>query len=399
MQHTVIDRNLNLQNMFTPLLCTYFATLCLAPSSVELIGFITLFVIIILIVKKNERHFFWDPTLFSILAFGIYSTTVNALGPGEVSRTGILYGLTVPFLIGKAFARFRATTIQRDMLICAIALALFLLGAQILLMLDMPSLGGINLNISSLKLTFRNQTRTAIFAAVAALICMTHITSGTPRRQIILAILSCASLMPALVLSGKRTTLGALLACAGIVMISRKHYRFICITLLATASLIFAFGLTQRFDLSPERLLTSQGAIERFTVWHAAVEIFKEHPLTGSGFKTFQQASAQHVASYRATHPQLHQYENLNDAHSLIIHLLSESGIIGTIIFSLIFFFPLRNCWRLRDTNPAAIPLLSCIALILFNSLLHVNIFTLNVGGLLFLLIGASSGIGPQKHT
>ena len=398
MRHTLNNCNLNLQNLFTPLLCTYFATLCLAPSSVELIGFITLFVIIILIVKKNELHFFWDPTLFSIFAFGIYSSAVNALGPGEVSRTGIIYGWTVPFLIGKAFARFRATTMHKDMFICAFTLALFLLGAQILLMLDMPSLGSIDLNLNSLKLTFRNQTRTAIFAAVAALICMTHITSGVSIRHLILAILSCASLIPALVLSGKRMTLWAFLACAGIVMISRKHYRLICIILLATASLIFALGQTQRFDLSPRQLLTSQGAIERFTVWHAAVEIFKEHPLTGSGFKTFQQAAVQHVANYRATHSQVHQYENLNDAHNLFLHLLSESGLLGTLIFSLLFFFPMRNAWQHRTANPASIPLLASLILIALNSQLHVNIFATNVSGLLFLLVGAASGIEAQKH-
>jgi O-antigen ligase len=387
-----------LKKMFTPLLCTYFAILCLAPSNVEIIGAITLFLITILVFKNNELIFFKDPILFSILAFGAYSSTVNALGPGEISRTGIIYGWAIPLLVGKAFALFRATTIHKDMLICAIALALFLLGAQILLVLKVHSLGDFNLNLHSLELTFRNPTRTAIFAAVAALICITHITSGTSIRQLIMVISSCASLMTALVLSGKRMTLAALLACAGIVMIARKQYRFICIIILTTACLIFAVGQTQRFNLSPAHLLTSQGAIERFTVWHAAIEIFKEHPFTGSGFRTFQQAATEHVANYRATHTQLQQYENLNDAHNLFLQLLSENGIIGTAIFSLIFFFPLRNCWRLRRTNPAAIPLLSCIALILLNSQLHVHIFSLNVSGLLFFLTGAANGIGEEHN-
>lgn len=319
---------------------------------------------------------------------------MNVIGPGDAARTGVIYGWLIPFFIGKAFAHFRPETVQRDMLVAAVTLAGVMLIAQILLALGINRIPALDLDLRHLKLTFRNPTRTALFVSVAGMVCVTQFLAAS-RRERVPAMLAGTALLSALITTGKRMTLAAFLVCSGFLLASRKNFRLLVLGLTAIVCLIFVSGKAERFDLRPDHLLSSQG--ERLTVWYAAIEIIKEHPLTGSGFRTFQEAAAPHVEVYRATHPTLDS-ENLEDAHNLPLHLLSESGIIGTTIFSLIFFFPLRNCWRLRVTSPAAIPLLSCISLILLNSQLHVNIFSLNVGGLLLLLVGAASGIGAQKN-
>ena len=384
------------KKIFAVALCAYFFAICMNPSVSEPVGAMTLVMSAIMIGRSSKlSHFVLDSSLFALLAFGLYSSFMNIIGPGDAARTGIIYGWLIPFFIGRAFIHFRPETVQRDMLVAAVTLAGVMLVAQFILAIGINRIPALDLDLLDLKLTFRNPTRTALFVSVAGMVCITQFLAVS-RRERVPIMLAGASLLSALLVTGKRMTLAALVVCSGFLLASRKNFRLIVLGFTAIVCLIFVSGKAERFDLRPDHLLASQR--ERLTVWYAAIEIIKEHPLTGSGFRTFQEAAAPHVEVYRATHPALDR-ENLEDAHNLPLHLLSESGIIGTIIFSLIFFFPLRNCWRLRDTNPAAIPLLSCIALILLNSQLHVNIFSLNVSGLLFLLVGAASGIGAQKHT
>ncbi|WP_177192952.1 O-antigen ligase family protein [Desulfomicrobium apsheronum] len=346
--------------------------------------------------SSNLRQFLWDSSLLSLLTFGLYCSFINIIGPGDVARTGIIYGWIIPLVLGKAFILFRHQTVQKDILAAALALAGVMLVAQLLLAFDIKHIDNLGLDLQYLKLTFRNVSRTALFVAVGCMVCFTQFIFASSYRSRLLTMTAGIILLSALLVTERRMTLAALLICCGFLLASRRSFRAIVLGLAAIVCIIFLFGKAERFDLRPGHLLASQG--ERLTVWYAAVEIIKTHPLTGSGFRTFKEAAAPHVETYRASHPKEGAYENLEDAHNLPLHLLSENGIIGMAIFSLIFFFPLRNCWQLRSTNPAAIPLLSSIALILLNSQLHVNIFSLNVSGLLFLLVGAASGIGEEHR-
>lgn len=391
------NSSINPHSIFIFSLCIYFATICLNPSASEPVGALALIVSAVILGKpSNLRQFLWDSSLLSLLTFGLYCSFINIIGPGDVARTGIIYGWIIPLVLGKAFVLFRHQTVQKDLLAAALALAGVMLVAQLLLAFDIKHIDNLGLDLQYLKLTFRNSTRTALFVAVGCMVCFTQFIFASSYRSRLLAMTAGIILLSALLVTEKRMTLAALLICCGFLLASRRSFRHIVLGLAAIVCLIFLFGKTERFDLRPGHLLASQG--ERLTVWYAAIEIIKVHPLTGSGFRTFKEAATPHVETYRASHP-TGAYENLEDAHNLPLHLLSENGIIGTAIFTLIFFFPLRNCWRLRSTNPAAIPLLSSIALILLNSQLHVNIFSLNVSGLLFLLVGAASGIETEKRT
>jgi O-antigen ligase len=396
MKYAYLNSFSNPNSIFAISLCMYIAAICLNPSASEPLGALALIVSAVILGKSsNLWQFLWNSSLIALLAFGLYCSVTNVFGPGDVARTGIIYGWIIPLFLGKAFVHFRHQTVQKDILIAALALAGGMLVAQLLLVFDITYIDNLGLDLQYLKLTFRNATRTALFVAVGCMVCFTQFIFASSNRSRLLAMLAGIILLSALLVTEKRMTLAALLICCGFLLASRRSFRVIVLGLAAIVCLIFLFGKAERFDLRPGHLLASQG--ERLTVWYAAVEIIKTHPLTGSGFRTFKEAAAPHVETYRASHP-TGAYENLEDAHNLPLHLLSENGIIGTAIFSLIFFFPLRNCWRLRSTNPTAIPLLSCIALILLNAQLHVNIFALNVSGLLFFLTGAASGIGEEHN-
>lgn len=384
----------NQQIYFIFALCTYVAAICLIPSASEPIGVFTLVVSVVIISNSsNIFQFLRDSSLISLAAFGSYCSVINAIGIGDVARTGIIYGWVIPLLVGKAFSRLRHKKIFNDMLIASIALALVMLFAQILLMFDIMHIENIDLDLQHLKLTFRNATRTAIFISVGCMICFTYFLLSQQKISRIIALTAGIILISALLVTEKRMTLASLILCCCLLFASKNNFRIIALGLTTIVCLIFLFGKTERFDLRPTHLLATQG--ERLTVWYAAREIIKTHPITGTGFRTFKEASAPHVEAYRSAHP-AEAYENLEDAHNLPLHLLSETGFIGTAIFSLIFFFPLQNCWRLRNGHPAAIPLLSCISLIFLNSQLHVNVFSSNVAALLFFLTGTASGIGKD---
>jgi O-antigen ligase len=252
--------------------------------------------------------------------------------------------------------------------------------------------------MNSLTLTFRNSSRTAIFVATGALVCLSYAISSDNRQKIFVAACSCATLISALVGTGSRMTLTAFLICSGIFLFLQKKLRLLFFIILAILCLVLFFGKEQRFNLNPSHLISIQSATERFTVWYAAWETFKEHPLTGTGFRTFKDVAAPHVAKYRNSHPQQHEYATLSDAHNIILHLLSEGGLIGTLIFSLIFFFASHNAWKIRSKNSAILPLILCVLLFFLHAQLHVNIFTSNVSGLLFLITGILSGIKPETE-
>lgn len=399
MYFNAADNNTKLKNIFVFFVTSYFASICLFPSKAEVVGFFALALAIMQVSKNDRLAFFKDPALYALLTFGVYSSAVNAFGSGEVARTGIIYGWTVPFLVGKAIARFNSTNLLKHIFLAAVALAGFMLVAQTLYLLGISQIGDVNLKMSSLTLTFRNSSRTAIFVATGALVCLTYAISNKSKWTSFLAICSCVTLISALVGTGSRMTLTAFLLCSSGFLFLQKKLRVLFFVFAIILFLVPFFGKEQRFNLNPSHLITSQSATERFTVWYASWEVFKEHPLVGSGFRTFKEAANPHVMDFRDEHPQIMSLENLDDAHNLILHLLAESGLFGTLIFFLIFFFTLKNAWKMHTKNIAILPLSLCLALIFLHAQLHVNIFASNVSGLLFLITGILSGIQPElKH-
>jgi len=396
MYFNAADQSTRLKNIFVFFVCSYFASICLFPSKAEAIGFLTLALAIMQVSKNDHLDFFKDPALYALLTFGAYSSAVNAFGPGEVARTGIIYGWTVPFLVGKAFARFNSTNLLKHIFFAAVALAGFMLLAQILYLLGISQIGDVNLKMSNLSLTFRNSSRTAIFVATGALVCLTYAVFNRSKQTLFLAVCSCVTLISALVGTGSRMTLTAFLLCTSFFLFLQKKLRILFFVFAIILFLVPFFGKEQRFNLNPSHLISSQSANERFTVWYASWEIFKEYPLVGSGFRTFKEAANPHAVVFRDEHPQIVSLENLEDAHNLTLHLLAESGLLGTLIFFLIFFYVLRNAMKMHKKNAAVLPLILCLTLIFLHAQLHVNIFASNVSGLLFLITGILSGVRPE---
>ena len=67
--------------------------------------------------------------------------------------------------------------------------------------------------------------------------------------------------------------------------------------------------------------------------YRSAFEIFKENPIIGSGFKTFRTACPKNENSKK--------YLCASQPHNIYFELLSDTGIIGLLIFMLIFIYPI----------------------------------------------------------
>ena len=389
-------KNIDTEKLFALSVSVYVATICFLPSNAEIFGFIALIVSAVIVFQAKQLRFFNDSALYSLIAFGFFSTIVNALGSGEISRTAVIYGWIIPFLVGKAFGQFRANTLWTDLFIASVVLAGIVLIAQALLLMGVHEFLGQELNLNRMTLTFRNSSRTALFVATGALIALAYAASAQSRGKIFLAYASCLAMISALVITGSRATLAAFLVCSGVLLILRKKFLNILAITAVILCLIPLAGEVTRFNLDIDETLTSQSAVERFTVWYAALEIFKEHPVIGSGFRTFKAESTPYVAQYRENHPKLYDYENLNDAHNIILHLLSESGLIGTSLYFFFFIVIIKHLWE-NIKNRSSTLLISCIILYLIHAQLHVNISSINVSSLVFLLAGISKGLTSIK--
>lgn len=136
---------------------------------------------------------------------------------------------------------------------------------------------------------------------------------------------------------------------------------------------------------------------DRLKFWAVALKIFKQSPVTGSGYGTF-------FTEYANNYDNIGLFSRY--AHNHYLQLLSETGIIGFslfIIFLLMVFIPvLKNIRKVRTQSSNAIVYVSAA----FAFLIHIGMdFSFNfpaVAVLFFAVTGAAvSGINDIKgeHT
>ena len=73
-----------------------------------------------------------------------------------------------------------------------------------------------------------------------------------------------------------------------------------------------------------------ESSSRRFTIWHEAIQIFQENPLTGIGFGSFRTLGL-----------------NLGDTHNIFIKIAAEQGVVGLSLFAILFLCFLREGYTL----------------------------------------------------
>ncbi len=385
--------------LLPPLLAAYFLTLCFHPSSLDAAKVVIgAWVVHALWRGVLRPAIFLDPTCLAVAGFCAVALGAAALGHGSPGAALSILGWLPPIILGTTFAKFRPERLETALILGAGILAVYMVLALGLPLLGVSALGDMPLSPTDLTLTFRNLTRTALYLALGALFCVHALLSSTMFRLRLLAWTALPVLVTSLVLSGKRMTLAAFVGTAALLLLWRKKFLAVGVGAVLIPGLILASGLTDRFDPRPERLLGSQGVVERTAVWHAAWELFREHPLLGSGFKAFKEQAAPLVRQWRDANPSQSVPENLEDAHYIVLHILAESGLLGLACMAVLFGSPLRSAWRARHAIPMASGLGAAIFLVLAHTHLHMHLYSTNVHGLVFLLLGFLQGLSSRQE-
>ncbi len=385
------------------LMAAYFLTLCLAPSQLDAAkAAIVLWTLYALWTKALRPKIFLDPTCLAVAGFCAAALAAAALGRGTAHDALSILSWLPPLILGMAFARAYPERLESTLLLGAGFLAAYMILVLGLILAGVPSLGGMDLSPKDLTLTFRNLTRTALYLALAALFCVHALLTSTAPRLRLWAWASLPILLCALVLSGKRMTLAAFAGSVALLVLWRRKFLILPLGAALILGFILATGLVDRFDPRPERLLGSQGVVERTLVWHAAWGLFREHPLLGSGFKAFKEQAAPLVRQWREATPSQSIPENLEDAHHIVLHILAESGLLGLVCMAVLFGAPLHSSWQARHISSTAVGLGASTVLVLLHLNLHMHLYSTNVHGLVFLLFGFLQGLAPglrQENT
>ena len=114
----------------------------------------------------------------------------------------------------------------------------------------------------------------------------------------------------------------------------RGRWKLLLPALLAAALLpaVLPQSVVERFDTTTVDARDRDESIQlRFEYWQTAWELFKEHPLLGTGFHTFH---------HREVNPAG------RDTHSLYMRTLSEGGLLGVIVLGGLLLALLRTALR-----------------------------------------------------
>ena len=121
-----------------------------------------------------------------------------------------------------------------------------------------------------------------------------------------------------------------------------------------------AEGQQSNFGTVGERIsnigFSDQGSSNRVSIWAVGMDLFKHYPLTGRGF-----------GNWKITSQEFDQYTNNDNsmsvhAHNDFVEAFGESGILGGIVYLLVFFllpfYSLKNIFSASIDHQEKIPLL-----------------------------------------
>ena len=145
-----------------------------------------------------------------------------------------------------------------------------------------------------------------------------------------------------------------------------KIYHFLIIILIGSVVLAYySQDLYQRIEKvddvsrkenieehlrSVMNIQTDASNLERINRWQCAIRMFRDKPVTGFGPGTYQFVYAKYQLTTEMTRISTNHGEKGN-AHSEYLMYLSETGIVGLIIFIVLILIAVSKAIRLFNTN------------------------------------------------
>lgn len=119
---------------------------------------------------------------------------------------------------------------------------------------------------------------------------------------------------------------------------SRKYLVLALVIILGWQALL-PTSVQQRISMTTDASSSGQfdsSSEERLTLWRDALGMFKQNPITGTGFNTYE--FMHRVGSYR-------------DTHNYYLKVLAETGLVGIFLFLLLLRMLFMAGWRLYRTT------------------------------------------------
>ena len=212
-------------------------------------------------------------------------------------------------------------------------------------------------------------------------------TGGLGRIQKRITWITIPIIVAALIMTGTRGSwIGLLMGVALLIFFENKRLTLLAVILVALL-------------LIPER--TREAAFssfnpnhprnrERVFMWKAGLKIFRDHPLTGVGLSTLRDT----YIKYRDPESE----EIVGHLHSVPIHILASMGLVGFLawiyLFASLLIWQVRALFIMKNAPPFPRGLLlgglAALAAFLVNGLFEWNLGDIEVGTLLWSVVGLS---------
>ncbi len=169
---------------------------------------------------------------------------------------------------------------------------------------------------------------------------------------------------------------------------SGKKLPFVILTIFVLAGLLFF--LQPQWHERFLSIFDLQGNMVRINLWNAAYRIFQDHPLIGTGLGNFPAVFPDYMEGpVKNTHP---------TPHNLFFNILSDTGLVGLAVF--IWFAAKVSAmalflWRYGDLFEAGVVI--TLAALFINELFTHNLYTVQIGGIIWFLLGALSMLYQEK--
>ena len=236
---------------------------------------------------------------------------------------------------------------------------------------------------------FYNPNYYAFFIAIVILFCIYNIIkSENKTSKILYAVLIPINLV-ALYLTECRTTIIVVILTCPIMLgfCKKKRWLYIYLGLLA------AFMLTGLFFGDTLTWLPRMDSIfedleKRLSIWKGAIDSIKDAPIFGRGYNSYVRINDLY-GSYNADH-----------AHNLVLEMLLNFGIVGSLVLFTYFFINVNKIIHLHRQNKCHMRYaltISVIVSVILHGLLDITMLWPQTGLLVMYVVGFSTEY-DKKH-
>ncbi|NNG00672.1 MAG: O-antigen ligase family protein [Desulfobacteraceae bacterium] len=298
------------------------------------------FIFLLWCIFKKHLHwrFLFDIITTSIWAFAVFafsSNLVNGIDQKEIVR---ILNWLYPYLLAKYILMYSDFSKERMLSYFLSFASCFSLAGIFGFLFQWDTLLGIALfEGNRFVFTFSGINRAGFYLATAIIFNLYFffkdrfvLQKGNLIYAVSLIIIACG-----LVLTHERKSLLMVGAVLLIFLFVCKRYWYIAAIFIASACIVSLAPIPDRYQ--PREMFLNDGMQGRYNAWEAAIGLFKEKPLLGHGYPSFENAYSNYYKKNEETF-KFKVFNRYGIAHNLNLNVMAETGILGLIAMNVIFF-------------------------------------------------------------